>query len=190
MSDMNGSPQDTLMTEARMLQDLEALARYCSEAEIGSRVVPAGQAAALPSLVALLDPDEQGRPRVLTNSFVPLDREDAEFTKFLQFYCELPASLEGVDRTVLLEALLRFNSALPFGGVVLVDPRPELGLPLMAAVRTVQGFPLDTPIDQGVFTEDLFLFDMSCELVASVMDDLAKGSTLDEAFAALSQETE
>ena len=65
-----------------------------------------------------------------------------------------------VEPSILLRGISRLNQALPFGAVLLVEPRPELGLPLMAAVRAVQGFPLDQPLDQGTFTEDLFLLEV------------------------------
>lgn len=174
--------KNSQLSEKVMLRELETILLYYENMELKCKLVKANETAPLPSLVALLEPDDEGRPRVLTHSFLPLDQEDAEFTKYLQFYCELPASLDDVDRLLLLEALLRLNEALPFGAATLVGPRPELGLPLMAAVRTVQGFPLNQPIDEGVFTEDMFLFDLSCELVSKVLNSLREGKSLDEAF--------
>ncbi len=177
--------EDTRLTEQAILQDLEALSIYCEDMEIPSRIIQASRLAPLPSLIAMLDGGEEDSPWVLTNSFMPLDSETAEFTKFLQFYCELPGSLDGVDRLTLLEGVSRLNQTLPFGTALVVEPRPELELPRMAAVRTVQGFPLDRPVDQGVFTEDVLLFEMSCQMVKLVMDALRAGQTVDEAFAQL-----
>lgn len=174
--------KDSQLSEKAILQNLEILQLYYENMGFKSKLVRSNEMAPLPSLVALLEPDEEGRGRIITHSFLPLDREEAEFTKYLQFYCELPASLDDVDRTLLLEALLRLNEALPFGAATLVEPRPELELPLMAALRSVQGFPIDQIIDEGVFTEDMFLFDLSCELVSKVLDCLREGKSLNEAF--------
>ena len=176
--------QNTKLTEQSILQELEALSVYYGDMEISSRVIQASRMAPLPSLVAMLDQGEED-PWVLTNSFVPLDSETAEFTKYLQFYCEIPGSLEEVDRLTLLEGLSRLNQTLPYGTALLVEPRPEL--PLMAAVRSVQGFPLNEPIDQGVFTEDAILFQLSCHMVSFVMEALREGRTVDEAFDRINQ---
>ena len=177
--------QGTSLTEQVMLQDFETLSVYYEDMRIPSKTIKAGPANPLPTLVAMVDSPEEDKPWVFTHSFLPLDSETAEFTKFLQFYCELPGSLDGVDRLALLEGVSRLNQTLPFGTALVVEPRPELELPRMAAVRTVQGFPLDRPVDQGVFTEDVLLFEMSCQMVKLVMDALRAGQTVDEAFAQL-----
>lgn len=175
--------ENSLLTEGSILRDLRELSTYYSDMEVESRVVPALEDAPLPSLVAVMETDRT--PRVLTHSFLPLDREEGEFTKFLQFYSELPGSLDGLDRTLLLEAVCRLNEALPFGTCVNVPPDPELGRPRTAAVRALQGFPIDEQIDQGVFTEAVFLFALSWDLAALVMDGLREGKGLDEAFSAI-----
>lgn len=179
--------QDTCLTEQSMLQDFEALSIYYEDMKIPSRTVKASPSAPLPTLVAMVDSPEEDKPWIFTHSFMPLDKESAEFTKFLQLYCEVPGSLEEIDRLTLLEGVNRLNQALPMGTVVLVEPRPELELPLMAAVRSVQGFPLDAPIDQGVFTEDVILMEMGCQMVELMMDALREGKTADEAFDQISQ---
>ena len=177
--------QGTSLTEQTMLQDFETLSIYYEDMKIPSKTIQAGPTNPLPTLVAMVDSPEEDKPWIFTHSFMPLDSETAEFTKFLQFYCEVPGSLEGSDRLTLLEGISLLNQALPLGMVILVEPRPELELPRMAAVRTVQGFPLDRPVDQGVFTEDVLLFEMSCQMVKLVMDALRAGQTVDEAFAQL-----
>ena len=100
---------------------------------------------------------------------------------------QLSGDLGEVEPSILLRGISRLNQALPFGAVLLVEPRPELGLPLMAAVRAVQGFPLDQPLDQGTFTEDLFLLETSCQIADFVLGALRTGKTVDEAFAQLTQ---
>lgn len=178
--------QGTMLTEQSMLQDLETLQHHYEAMGLTARVLPSSQAAPMPSLVAVAEAEDVD-PLMLTHSFLPLDSESAEFTKYLQFYCELPGSLEKVDRLTLLECVNRLNQTLPYGTALLVEPRPELELPLMAAVRSVQGFQLELPIDQAVFTEDAILFQLSCHMVAFVMEALREGRTVDEAFAQLDQ---
>lgn len=178
--------QGTMLTEQSILQDLETLQLYYEDMGLAAGIVPASQETPLPSLVAKAEAEDV-TTLVLTNSFVPLDTESAEFTKYLQFYCELSGSLEEVDRGTLLECLNRLNQTLPFGAALLVEPRPELELPLMAAVRSVQGFHLESPIDQGVFTEDAILFQISCHMVDFAMDALREGKPVDEALAQFGQ---
>lgn len=173
--------QGTLLTEQSMLQDLESLQRYYEAMGLPARILPASQETPLPSLVTVTETEDVD-PLMLTHSFLPLDSESAEFTKYLQFYCELAGSLEKVDRLTLLECVNRLNQTLPYGMALLVEPRPELELPLMAAVRSVQGFQLELPIDQAVFTEDAILFQLSCHMVSFVLSALRAGRTVDEAF--------
>lgn len=175
--------KDTELTEESILRDLEVLAAYYGDMELEGRVLPAREEFPMPTLVAGLEPDDRDRPRIVSHSFLPLDTETAEFTKYLQFYSELPCPVEELDRATLLEAICRLNTRLPLGTCVLADPNPAFGQPAKAAVRYVQGFPLEGPVDQGVFTEDLFLFDLSCDLVTTVLDGLNDGLSLDEAFA-------
>lgn len=179
--------QGTSLTEQAMLQDFETLSVYYEDMDIPSSTIQSTQVAPLPTLVAMVDAPDEDNPWIFTHSFLPLDSETAEFTKYLQLYCEVPGSLEGIDRLTLLEGIHRLNQALPLGAVMLVEPRPELGLPLMAAVRSVQGFPLDETIHQGVFTEDVILMEMSCQMTALLMDALRAGKTADEAMEELSQ---
>ena len=179
--------QDTALTEAVIRRDLEALSRCCEEMDIPSRVLPAAAQAPLPSLVAMLDSGEEDKPWVITHSFVPLDRETAKQTKYLQFYCELPGSVEEIDPLALLDGVNRLNQILPLGSVVLVEPRPQLGLPRMAALRAVQGFPLDRLPDQEIFREDMGILETGCQITAFVMDALRAGQTAEEALAQLRQ---
>lgn len=177
--------KESLLTEESILQDLRTLSLYYDDMQTENKILPSLEDAPLPTLLAGLDADDKERPRMITHSFLPVDKEEAEFTKYLQFYLELQNTLKGIARITLLEAVCRLNAALPFGHVMLIPPRPELNLPEMAALRTTQGFPIAQPIDQGTFTENVFLFDLSCELTSTVLDALAEGKSIDEAFAAI-----
>ena len=170
------------LTEEVMLKILGELSLYCDDMHVENRVIPALKEVPLPTLVAVMEADEQGRPRILNISFLPLDKEDAEFTVFLQFYMELSNPVSELDRATLLECACRLNERLPLGHCVLSAAQPELKQPQKLALRSVQGFPAGRKIDQGVFTEDVFLFDLSCDLVSQTLDALNKGKTLDEAL--------
>ena len=173
----------TQLTEEGILRDLKILAGYYQDLELEARVIPAKSDLALPVLLGILEPDEQGRPRIVNHGFLPLDTNTAEFNKYLQFYLELACPVEGLDRVQLLEAICRLNSSIPLGTCIVKEPDPALGQPRKVAVRYVQGFPLEEPIDQAVFIESLFLFDLSCDLASTILDGLAEGRSLDEAFA-------
>ncbi|MEG1684196.1 MAG: hypothetical protein RR295_10210 [Oscillospiraceae bacterium] len=177
--------KDSMLTEAGMLQDLQDMSTYYDDMQVSSKILPATELAPLPSLIAMMEEDEQGRSRILTHSFVPLDKEEAEFTKYIQIYMELQNDIAGIDRLSLLESVCRLNTMLPMGHCIIIPPRPEMELPEMVGVRTSQGFPGDGPVDQGVFTEDVFLFDMSCTFVSDILDALAEGKTPEAAFAIL-----
>jgi|GEM_PF-6875375 len=177
--------KDSILTEEVMLKILQELSLYCDDMQVESRVIPALKDAPLPTLVTVMEEDDQGRPRVLNISFLPLDKEAAEFTVFLQFYMELSDPIPALDRATLLECVCRLNERLPMGHCVLSAPQPEFEQPQKFALRTVQGFPAGVKIDQGAFTESLLLFDLSCDLVSQVATQLNEGRSMDEAFASM-----
>ena len=179
----------SILTEETILKILREMSLYYDDMQVENRVIPAVAEAPLPTLVAVLEEDDQGRPRVLTNSFLPLEKEEAEFTVFLQFYMELPNPVPNLDRATLLECLCRLNERLPMGHCVLAAPQPKFEQPEKFALRTVQGFPAGKTIDQGAFTEEVLLFDLSCDAVSRTVDALNEGKTLDEALALLEPET-
>lgn len=175
--------KDSLLSEESMLLDLEELVGYYTAMHVESHIIPAAEATPMPTLAAMLQKDDRDRQRVIVHSFQPYEREEAEYTKYLQFYAELPCELEGLAPETLLSFVCRVNQALPLGFCFPVPPRPALGLGQMIGVRSIQGFPITESIDQGVFTEDTILFNLSCELVSMRLDAMAEGKTLDEAFA-------
>lgn len=172
--------RDTVLTEEFILAELQTLKGYYDEIEVACQVFPAVKDAPMPSMAAILEEDEKGRPRVLTHSFLPMSEEDARFTKFLQFYCELQIDVGQVDRVRLLETLTALNGMLPLGTCVTVAAREEL--PAMVALRYVQGYALEEVIDQGAFCETLFLFDLACDMLSAVTDALVEGASAEEAL--------
>lgn len=174
--------KDTVLTEEFVLGELQDLKGYYDVMEVASQVFPSVKDAPMPSMAAILDEDEKGRPRVVTHSFLPLSEEDASFTKFLQFYCELQIDVGGVDRVRLLEALMALNGMLPLGTCVAVPARPDMEMPAMVALRYVQGYALEEVIDQGAFSETLFLFDLACDMLTEVADALVEGASAADAL--------
>lgn len=178
---------DTQMTAPFVMENLEILKQYYEEMELESEIIPAMKELPLPALVTALGEDEKDRPRILTNSFLPFDRENAEFTKYLQFYLELTNPLEKIDSAELLNTMLWVNGQLPIGCCMIREAEGER--PSRVVVRSNQGFPLTKPIDQGVFTEDVFLFDTSCDIVSNILDLMAEGKSFAEIRALLERES-
>lgn len=178
--------KDSLLNEEVMAQDFEALRSYYEAMEIKTQLIPATKALPLPTLIAVVTSEEEDEPPlVITHSFLPLDKEEAEFTKYLQYYTELPNAVEELDRLTLLEALNRLNQTLPLSHVILLPPRPQFEKPVQVGVRYLQGYKIDEVIDQGVFTEDVILFELSCDLTSVILDELRDGSSIDEAFSVI-----
>lgn len=175
---------DSLLTEAAMMEDLDSL-RACYKAmDIAAQIFP-GEEGEAPTLAALVPLDEPESYQTVTNTFLPLSSEEAEFTKYLQFYAQLERDLSGVDQLALLESVSRLNEFLPLGTCFTLqkdDGRRCL------ALRYVQGFRLYEPIHPGVFTEDALLFETSWDLADTMAKALAEGKTVDEALAFLKQE--
>ncbi len=172
----------SLLTLEGIQQELQNLERYCDDLELESRMLPPLVDAPLPTLLVVTDVDDQNRARIVNQSFLPLGKEEASFTKFLQFYVELDTPAHMLDRDALLDAVFHLNCVLPLGTVSVASARPELNLPLKICVRTVQGYPLGMPIDQGAYSDALLLFDLSCQLVSMMIDAMAQGRSVQEAL--------
>lgn len=183
MSEINNAFEGTVLTSEEVQQDLAAMVEYYKDMILESQIL--NQGLPIPMVLAVMEEDEKGRPRSVVNSFVPLDRESARFTKYIQYYCELADEVENIPREDLYQVMNVLNARLPAGSCILVEPRPEMNLPLKMGVRLIQGFPVRMPLDQGVFTETLFLFDQSCSFVSYVLDALAEGKTPAEALAVI-----
>ena len=175
MANMEMDPLNAKLTKSFVLEDLEILQQYYEDMGLESELLPASESVPLPALVVILHSDERKRPRILTNSFIPMSRDHAKFTKYLQFYMELKNALGKLDPMELMKTLFWANGQLPMGCCVFYEEKENH--PHRAVVCSTQGFPLTKPIDQGVFTEDVVLFDTSCEMVSTMLDLLEEGKT-------------
>ncbi|MDO4539758.1 MAG: hypothetical protein Q4B48_01465 [Syntrophomonadaceae bacterium] len=179
--------KDSSLSEEMMLEQFERMIAYYQEMDMEAAMAPSSENLLLPTLLVELPDDDEGRPRFMNHSFLPLDTEDAEFSQFLQFYVELPDPIDGIDELTLLRTLNRINQIMPAGHCAMVEARPEFGLPQMVYVRHILGYPLGDYVDQGVFCETLFLVEMSCTLTSTVISGVASGLTIEEAMAKLSE---
>lgn len=178
--------QGSVLTEPQMKEDLKVLSGYCENIGLQTVPIPRSLANPIPALAILLEDDEQGRVRMMTASFLPLDRKDVEFTKYLQFYLELQNSLEGIDRVELLELLMWLNARLSVGCCVLREAEGDR--PMRVILRSSQGCPLCEAVDVAVFTEKLLLFDNDCDAVSGFLDLMAEGKSFAEIRALLERE--
>lgn len=165
--------ENCILSETQMLENLYALKDIYQKLELKAAVVPQLDELPLPALVAVLENDERNRPRIVTNSFLPLERDDAEHTKFLQFYMELQNDINGIQRQELLEMLQWVNRHIPMGSCMLREE--EEGRPPCLVIRMAHGFSAVRPIDPGVFAEELILFDQIGEMVSGIFDHMADG---------------
>ena len=165
--------ENSILSETQMLENLYALKEIYQKLELKAVVVPQLEELPLPALVAVLENDEKNRPRIVTNSFLPMERDDAEHTKFLQFYMELQNDLNGIQQQELLEMLQWVNRHIPMGSCMLREA--DESRPVRLVIRMTHGFPVIRPIDPGVFAEELILFDQIGEMVSGIFDHMAEG---------------
>jgi len=182
MAYSNEPMEDSLLTEAAVMKDLEELRAYYKAMDVASQIL-AGDGAKNPTLVALVPLDEPESYQTVTNTFLLLSSEEAEFTKYLQFFAQLERDLDAADELALLESVSRLNQFLPLGACFVLRQDGHRRL----ALRYTQGFPLHESIQPGVFTEDALLFETSWDLADTVAKALAEGKSVDEAFAFLEQ---
>ena len=147
-----------------MERHLGLLKTYLEAEEVEAEVLPADDKFALPTLIAVINEDENDNQRVAIVNYVMLD-EIVDQTDFIQFYVELPLDCSAYADDVLHTTLNDLNRKLPVGFAFVVAPRPDMTFAKMVGLRYMFPFPKGSEISEGVFIDALFMFDMSCEAV-------------------------
>lgn len=183
MAFSNQPVDHSLLTVDGMTADLEYLIGCYEALEIAAKVLPNAGGEGLPALLALVPLDGENTFQPVTHNFIPLDQEDAEYTKYLQSYATLERNLDGLNPSTLLEFVNRMNQSLPLGTCFVAQEEGHW----KATLQSVQGYPIKGTINPGVFAENTLLFEASWTLADAVLEALADGKNMDEAFALTEQ---
>ncbi len=171
MTDKNRMRDDT--------NELNVLKGYLKDADMEALVLEQSKTFELPTLVQPLPNDSKDRARVFTMNFVPLEKEDVEYTRFLQIHCELPFTMADGREIETLRILNMVNQVMAVGSFTLQGDK--------LSYRYVFGSPIDAVLDEGVFMETMFMMAFMLDLAQDPIESVAAGeATAADAFVAVS----
>jgi len=153
---------------ARTYMELARLEEVLNGMGIDTNLVRKSEEFELNVLVAVLDPDEQGRERFINFTFMPLPEDEIEYVDLLQLYTTFPAAPTAETRAETLELINGVNPKLPFGSVA-ISADGELYYRYVLAKRRLEF------TDDDAFGELVLLFQFAASMFAGALDAVASG---------------
>jgi len=136
----------------------------------------------LPTLVVVLETDDQGRDRWLSVNVVPLELAESVGLSVAQVYAPLPYALEEERRAEFGRFALTANQMLPLGSLGAREDG-EIYFRYMAAG------PDTTPLDAGLLARVAVVFQFQMDVFGEAMEKVVSGkSTAAAAIAELEAE--
>lgn len=169
------------MTRTEMRKDMEALADFLEDIGWDTQVLM--ESVSIPALTASLTLDED-YDELLVFNYIPMGKEDAEFTKLLQIYGRIPLELQRLPLEDVHILMNRMNLLITFGHFVLMpeEKKEETHMGL----RCVLGIPVEELPDEGVIGEAVLHITHYCQIMESLLLGLLTGeSTLAETLASI-----
>lgn len=169
------------MTRTEMRKDMEAVADFLEEVGWDTQILT--ENISLPTLTASLALEEDYE-ELLVFHYIPMEKEDAEFTKLLQIYARIPLELQTLPVKDIYCLMNRMNLLTTLGHFVLLPEEKEGKLHM--GLRCVLGIPMEGFPDEGVIGETVLHVTHYCQIMESLLLGLlTEESTLEEALASI-----
>lgn len=120
------------------------------------------------SLAVALEPDDKGRNRVASLTFLPIENSDFEAIKLLQFYCELPFNVDEKYMEDLRKFLLTANLKMPIGSFALNEED-------VITLKYIYSLGKFTHIDRDEFLETFLLWMFMLDGIGELVEAVATG---------------
>lgn len=169
-----------IYSDEQMTEELEVLKEYLTDLDFPAEIIPKGNIFPMPSLLIGLPVGMESEDRFMVCSFIPLDQEEAECTKFLQLYVEYSAEKIGLPELTLLKAINQINNHIAIGHFAYRE-KTEVE-EAKVHFRYSCASEADLPVNEEVFCECLFLSIYAMDFFEIFVKLLQDGLTLEEAF--------
>lgn len=168
------------MTRTEIRKDMEAIAGFLEETGWDTQILT--ETPSLPTLTASLALEEDYE-ELLVFHYIPMEKEDAEFTKLLQIYARIPLELSSLPSKDLYCLINRMNLLTTFGHFVMM---PEEKGETHMGYRCVLGIPMEELPDEGVVGEAALHVTHYCQIMESLLLRLlTKESTFEEVLVSI-----
>lgn len=171
------------MTRTKMRKDMEAIADFLEDIGWDTQVLI--ESVSIPTLTASLALDED-YDELLVFNYIPMKKEDVEFTKLLQIYGRIPLDLHTLPLEDVHLLMNRMNLLTTFGYFVLMPEEEKEEGETYMGLRCVLGIPMEELPDEGVIGETVLHITRYCQIMESLLLGLLTGeSTLAETLASI-----
>jgi len=156
--------------QAKILTELQDL-KTCLENESGleCQIINYDESdSPINSLAVFLEPDSQERARLASLTFITLEDGEFESIKLLQFYCELPLSLNSDFIDEVMRFFLKVNLQIPLGAFSL-NPEQKVSFKY---VYSLGKFKLIEPEE---FSETFFLWMFTLDKISDLIEAVGIG---------------
>lgn len=171
------------MTRTEMKKDMEAVADFLEDIGWDTQILR--ESVSIPTLTASLTLDED-YDELLVFNYIPMEKEDAEFTKLLQIYGRIPLELHTLPPEDMRILMNRMNLLTTFGHFVLMQEEGKKEEETHMGLRCVLGIPMEELPDEGVIGEAVLHITHFCQIMESLLLGLlTKESTLADTLASI-----
>lgn len=169
-------------SQAKYRLELEILKGLIEEElEMIGRISGGSPEAPITSLSVVLEPDWQNQVRAANLAFIPLEETDVEAIKLLQFYSQLPFTVDQDYLNDTVRFLLAINLFIPIG-VFNLSPENNLSFKYVYSLSKFEA------IKQDEFMETFLLWLEALDNLSPLIAEVASGeSDLESALAILNE---
>lgn len=168
------------MTTEQIMQDFESLAEFLQDMDMITTIE--GEEVGLPILaVDFLPDDDRSETTVLT--YLPIPKEDVEFTKLLQLYIKIPGEYDAIPIQELIVMANQLNQLTAVGHfMVRIDDEAVKG---ELVIRHVLAFQEEDAPAPEVVAEVMLTMLYYCQLAEELLEQRLAGTPIEQILAQL-----
>lgn len=165
-------------SQTEILRELKQLADFLNEIELSACVLEENPAIDEPSLLIGL-PGEIENGRYVICNYLPLEEENARFTKYLHLFNEIGIEVSGIELTILLQAINNMNAVCPVGAFLY---SADTGHGPRVQMRGSLAVPTEEFMPGSVLCETYYMMNEYSLIMEEILAGLAGGMALEEIF--------
>lgn len=166
------------LQNSEIIEEFTNLKEYVEELKFLAEIIKPNEIIEIPTLAVLIPYENSDKIKYqIYCNFLPLDEEDAEFTKYLHMYSELNLVETSIPEIDIYKTINVLNGYLTIGSLIYKEKTDDQ--PAKLQYRYTLANTMDSLVDEGAFCETLFLSITNLGVVERVMSDVLNGTKID-----------
>lgn len=162
--------------QSRHLAELGFLEDIFNEMGYATHLVEKSNQIPYHTLLADVEADAMGQPRQMAMTYYPVSEDEVEFTLLLQYFLEMPFTIQPEQFCATAELLSYINSKVVLGHFGITEGKARVHF------RYVQALPNNEIVSKEAVSDVIILVNFTPLLFGDVLEQIAKGQiSLDEA---------